>query len=140
MPFNYASRTILKVDGLETLVMPDGHIEVTGFFGYIPAKINSENLERQMAWHHTSHQVVEYLETKYFSYYILENGKPVYLDLGQTPDGTKYVKTAWDDTYPPQKLLKLAKTIGVGNLAGTNRLLTILPGSQPEPNQPGDHL
>jgi len=62
------------------------------------------------------------------------------LDLGQTPDGTKYVKTAWDDTYPPQKLLKLAKTIGVGNLAGTNRLLTILPGSQPEPNQPGDHL
>ena len=65
-------------------------------------------------WHHTQTQAIENIEARMFYYYIVKDGRPVRLVVGQTAECEKFIKSEIDGDIPMQ-LLQLPSTFPTTN-------------------------
>jgi hypothetical protein len=54
----------------------------------------------QGKWQHTQEQAIEFIENRLFSYYLINDERPVHLVVGQALTGEKFLKAEPDGDIP----------------------------------------
>jgi len=90
LPSHMTMPVTLKVEQI-SLAGPAGpHRRVSAIHGCV----------RQIDWHHTHAQAIEYLENRLFTYYLLHHARAVRLVVDRTVAGEKFLKTELDGEVP----------------------------------------
>jgi len=51
-------------------------------------------------WKHSNEQAIQFIEERLFSYYVIRDRRVLMLEVGQSPNGGKYLKTQSDNGKP----------------------------------------
>jgi len=86
----------LKVKWIDQCDAPSAHLRIRHIGGSTG----------KLQWKHAATQAVAFIEDEEFDYYVEMNARAVKLEVGQTPDGQKFLKTE-ADKEEPQQLLNL---------------------------------
>jgi hypothetical protein len=89
---------LLKVKWIDLSDQPDPCLRIRHIGGS----------SRDFEWRHTNAQAIQSIEQKMFCYYVENGGHSVKLEVGLSPNGSKFLKTQADGNQA-QLLLNLPK-------------------------------